>query len=104
MWQDNFMAMDCMEMKKHSSVTLTNAASECSNTQLRQTLIQMRGACEQAQQEIAQISTSNGWYLPAENADQHEISKVKSFFQNQMSGITGVGAGAGMGGPGGMMR
>lgn len=100
MWQEKYMAIDCLEMKKHGCVEFTKAASECSNTQLRQTLIQMRNSCEQAQQEIGQISSGKGWYLPADNADQQQISKVKSFYQNEVAGMAGAGAGA----PGGMMR
>ncbi|MFZ5641174.1 MAG: spore coat protein [Bacillota bacterium] len=98
MLQDKQMAIDCLEMKKHGAVELTKAAAECSNTQLRQTLMQMRNSCEQAQQEIAQIATTKGWYLPAGNADQQEISRVKGFYQNEVAGVAGAGA------PGGMMR
>ncbi len=93
------MAIDCLEMKKHGCVEFTKAASECSNTQLRQTLMQLRNSCEQAQQEIGQIASSKGWYLPADNADQQEISKVRSFYQNEIAGMAGAGTT-----PGGMMR
>lgn len=102
MWQEKYMAIDCLEMKKHGCTTLTKAAGECSNTQLRQALIQMRNSCEQAQQEIGQIASGKGWYLPADNADQQEISKVKSFYQNEVAGMAGAGAGMGTS-PGGRL-
>lgn len=92
MLKDKDMASDTLDMMKHSVPELTKSAMECSNTQLRSTLIQMRDSCEQKQQQFSQMLTQKGWYLPSNQANQSEITRVKSFLQ---SGGTPVGAGVG---------
>ena len=92
MLKDKDMAGDCLDMLKHGCMEKTKAASECSNNQLRSTLIQMRDTCEQTQQQFSQTVTQKGWYLPSNSADQNEISRVKSYYQ---SGGNTAGTGTG---------
>ncbi|WP_366921985.1 spore coat protein [Metallumcola ferriviriculae] len=81
MLQDKDMASDALEMTKVHAGELTKAASECSNKQLKQSFIQMRNQMEQNQEQISQIATQKGWYMPAAPADQQEITRVKTFLQ-----------------------
>lgn len=50
------------------------------NKELKQTLKQMRTACETSQEEIYQIAREKSYYVPAAKATQEEISHVKSLF------------------------
>ncbi|MGI6512833.1 MAG: spore coat protein [Syntrophomonadales bacterium] len=76
MLKDRDIASDCIEMHKHGAIDLTRMALECDNPQLRQTFITMRNKCEQSQNELAQIATSKGWYVPSPGADPSEINQV----------------------------
>lgn len=82
MISDKDMAYDCLNMTKESASSLTMAASECSNMNLRQTFLEMRNSAENTQQTISQIAIQKNWYLPAGSADSSEIQRVKSFYQN----------------------
>lgn len=52
------------------------------NKELKQTLKQMRNACETSQEEIYQIAREKSYYVPAAQATQAEISHVKSLFSS----------------------
>ena len=86
MLKDRDIASDCIEMHKHGAIDLTRMALECFNPQLRQTFIAMRNKCEQSQNELSQMATSKGWYIPSPGADSSEISKVSQSL-SQMAGI-----------------
>jgi len=82
---DKDMANDALEMKKVFAGELTKAAAECSNTQLRQTFLQIREQTEREQERLGQLAVQQGWYLPAAEADQQNISRVKSFIEEGQS-------------------
>jgi spore coat protein CotF len=88
---DKVIANDCLEAAKVSCTELTKAITECSNPQLRQTLVQLRNQAEQSQQQIYRIAEQNNWYMPAGPAAQDEISRVRSFFQSPQTGATQAG-------------
>ncbi len=48
------------------------------NKQLKQTLKQLRNACETSQEEIYQLARSNSYYVPAAKASAQEIQHVKN--------------------------
>ena len=48
------------------------------NKQLKQTLKQLRNACETSQEEIYQLERAHQYYVPAEKASTHEIQHVKN--------------------------
>ena len=48
------------------------------NPQLKQTLKQLRNACETSQEELYQIARAHDYYIPAQKASQDEINHVKN--------------------------
>ena len=48
------------------------------NKQLKQTLKQLRNACETSQEEIYQLARAHPYYVPAEKASTQEIQHVKN--------------------------
>lgn len=48
------------------------------NKQLKQTLKQLRNACETSQEEIYQLARARQYYVPAEKASTQEIQHVKN--------------------------
>ena len=48
------------------------------NKQLKQTLKQLRNACETSQEEIYQLTRAHQYYVPAEKASTQEIQHVKN--------------------------
>ena len=81
MLHDKQIALDCLMSAKSDVVSLTQAVLECSNQNLRQTLIQMRNQAEQDQQEIYHIAERTGGYLSSAPADHQLINRVNSFYQ-----------------------
>ncbi len=50
------------------------------NKELKQTLKQIRNACEQSQEELYQLAREKSYYVPASKATQQEVEHVKSLF------------------------
>jgi spore coat protein CotF len=50
------------------------------NPELKQTLKQLRNACEQSQEEIYKLAREKSYYVPASKATQEEIAHVKALF------------------------
>ena len=48
------------------------------NKQLKQTLKQLRNACETSQEEIYQLARAHQYYVPAEKVSTQEIQHVKN--------------------------
>ena len=48
------------------------------NKQLKQTLKQLRNACETSQEEIYQLARAHQYYVPAEKASVQEVQHVKN--------------------------
>lgn len=63
------------ELSKYGSMI-----AECENKELKQTLKQLRAACEQSQEEIYQIAREHSYYVPAAKATEQEVAHVKSLF------------------------
>ncbi len=54
--------------------------AQTENKELKQTLKQMRNACEQSQEELYQIARERSYYVPAAKATEEEVAHVKSLF------------------------
>ena len=52
--------------------------SQTGDSQLKQTLKQMRSQCEMAQEEIYQIARAKSYYVPAACAKPEEVAHVRS--------------------------
>lgn len=85
MISDREMALDTLDMAKHACIDYTKAAMECSNTTLKDMLIQFRNQCEQSQTQIYQIASKNNWYLPATSADPSDINRVAGFYRSMLA-------------------
>lgn len=81
MLQEKAMVNDALSAVKSELTFYANAISECANTNLRQTLQQMRNSCETSQYELFQLAQSKGFYKPATMANDSEIQQVKSQLQ-----------------------
>lgn len=83
MMQDKDMVNDALDMVKSSLTTYSSVITECSNTQLRSTIQQIRDNCEKSQFELYNLAHSKGYYMPAEMADSQEIQMVRSQLSGQ---------------------
>ena len=54
--------------------------AQSENKELKQTLKQLRTACEQSQEELYQIAREKSYYVPAEKATAEEVAHVRSLF------------------------
>lgn len=76
--QDKEMVNDVLSSVKGSLTTYSTIISETANTQLRQTLQQIRNSDEQFQYQLFQMAEQKGFYTPASQASSSEIQQVKS--------------------------
>ncbi len=85
MYTEREMTLDTLDITKTGIVELTQAATECSNPALRQTILQMRNQYEQSQQQIGQLAQTLQYYIPAPPANPQDISLVSQFLNNGLS-------------------
>jgi len=57
--------------------------SQTENQKLRQTLIQLRNACEVSQYELYDMAKQHGYYQPAKAAGSDEIKEVRGIFEGK---------------------
>lgn len=79
--EEKTMINDILSGVKSSLTTYQNAISECENTNLRQTLQQIRNNDESFQYELFKIAQTKGYYKPAQKATVTEIDTVKTELQ-----------------------
>ena len=72
------MVNDILNGTKEELKTYQGVITETDNMQLRSTIQQIRNDCESFQYELYRIAQSKGYYKPAEQATQQEISQVKT--------------------------
>ena len=53
------------------------------NKELKQTLKQLRNACEQSQEELYGIARAKSYYVPASKATEEEVAHVKNLFTSK---------------------
>ena len=85
MYTEREMTLDTLDITKTGIVELTQAATECSNPALRQTILQMRNQYEQSQQQIGQLAQTLQYYIPALPANPQDISLISQFLNNGLS-------------------
>ncbi|MCL2342223.1 MAG: spore coat protein [Firmicutes bacterium] len=76
--EEKYMVNDVLGGVKASLTTYQNVISECENTQLRQTIQQIRNSDESFQYELFKVAQTKGYYKPATPATQTEIDTVKN--------------------------
>lgn len=75
---EKYMVNDVLEGLKAELTTYQGVISEAENTQLRQTIQQIRNNDEAFQYELFKVAEAKGYYTPAEQATQDEINKVRN--------------------------
>ena len=76
--EEKYMVNDILESVKASLTTYQGVISEAENMQLRQTIQQIRNQDETFQYELFKVAQLKGYYTPASQAPQAEITKVKN--------------------------
>lgn len=79
--QDKEMVNDLLSQINSSITGYANVISQTENVQLRQTIQQIRNNTEVFQYDLFKLAEQKGFYTPAQQASQDEISVVK----NQLS-------------------
>ena len=72
------MVNDALEGVKASLATFEKVITETENTNLRQTIKEMRNNDETFQFELFKVAQVKGYYAPSEEASQMEINKVRN--------------------------
>lgn len=80
--EEKAMVNDVLSSTKASLKDYEGAIIETANMELRQTLQNLRNSSESFQYELFKLAESKGYYTPAQNATEQEISQVKSEIQN----------------------
>ncbi len=75
---EKYMVNDVLEGIKAELTTYQGVISEAENTQLRQTIQQIRNNDEAFQYELFKVAAAKGYYTPAGQATQDEINKVRN--------------------------
>jgi len=83
-YSEREMTLDALEIAKTNAVGYTTAAAEASNTTLRQTLLQMRAQCEQAQQQIGAYAQQRNFYRPAPPANFQDVAETAGFLRQSV--------------------
>lgn len=108
--QDREIINDLLGGTKASINCYTTAIVECSNQQLRSTLQTLRNEAEQFQYQLYQMAEQKGYYMPAPEAQQNDIQKIKTGLTAAVNstttggsnvfsgGMSGQGSGQQMGG------
>lgn len=79
--EEKTMVNDILDGIKAELTTYQGVISEAENTQLRQTIQQLRNNCESFQYELYKVAQSKGYYKPAAQATTTEIQTVKTELQ-----------------------
>ncbi len=78
--QEKTMVADTLAGINGELTRYAGMIAQSENKELKQTLKQIRNACEQSQEELYQIAREKSYYVPAAKATQAEIDHVKSLF------------------------
>jgi len=75
---EKYMTNDILEGTKSDLTTMQGVISEAENTQLRQTIQQMRNSTEAFQYELFKMAQTKGYYTPAAKATKTEVDTVRT--------------------------
>lgn len=78
--QEKIMVADTLAGINGELTRYAGMIAQSENPELKQTLKQLRNACEQSQEELYQIARAKSYYVPAAKATEEEISHVRSLF------------------------
>lgn len=76
--EEKYMVNDILESTKAGLTTYQGVINETENSGLRQTFQQIRNNDESFQYELFKVAQAKGYYIPAEQALQTEIDKIKN--------------------------
>lgn len=76
--EEKYMVNDILESAKAGLTTYQGVINETENSGLRQTFQQIRNNDESFQYELFKVAQAKGYYIPAEQAPQTEIDKIKN--------------------------
>jgi spore coat protein CotF len=88
--QERDIFLDVLAGTKHSINCYTTAIMESSNQQLRSTWQTLRNEAEQAQYQIYQMAEQKGYYMPAPQAHQDDVQKVKTTLSSAVNNNMGM--------------
>ena len=74
------MVADTLAGINSELVRYAEMIAQSENKELKQTLKQMRNACEQSQEELYNIAREKSYYVPASKATADEVAHVKALF------------------------
>lgn len=80
--EEKAMVNDVLSSTKACLKDYEGAIIETANMELRQTLQNLRNSSESFQYELFKLAESKGYYTPAQNATEQEVSQVKNEIQN----------------------
>ena len=79
---EKYMVNDILEGSKSSLKTYAGVITEAENTNLRQTLQEIRNSQETFQYDLYRVAKLKGYYTPSAQASQSEINQVKTEVQS----------------------
>ena len=79
---DKVMINDALGMAKTGISTYTTAITECSNPTLRSCFQQIRNSSETNQFDLYHLAQNKGFYTPAAQATDNEVTQVKNQLSN----------------------
>ena len=79
--EEKYMVNDILEGSKNSLKSYENAIVESENTNLRQTLQEIRNSCETFQYDLYRVANLKGYYKPSQKATTTEVETVKTELQ-----------------------
>ena len=80
--EEKAIVNDVLSSTKSTLKDFEGAILETANMELRQTLQNLRNSSESFQYELFKLAESKGYYTPAQNATQDEITKIKNELTN----------------------
>lgn len=78
--QEKTMVADTLTGINGELVRYAEMIPQTENKELKQTLKQLRNACEQSQEELYGIAREKSYYVPASKATDEEVAHVKNLF------------------------
>ena len=78
--QEKTMVADTLAGINGELVRYAEMIAQSENKELKQTLKQLRNACEQSKEELYNMAREKSYYVPASKATEEEVSHVRSLF------------------------
>ena len=78
--QEKIMVADTLAGINGELTRYAGMIAQSENKELKQTLKQIRNACEQPQEELYQLARERSYYVPASKATEEEVAHVKGLF------------------------